>query len=222
MDNNIKKITICIPVCEQRGYGYDNLKRLLESIKEQTYKDYDVVVSDNSTYFAKDKMKKICDEYDFVKYIHNPIIGMSENTNNAIKNATGEYIKLMYQDDWFATTNALEEIIDEQEGQYWTIVGANNNPQPYWTDDIETGNNKLGSPSALFMKNEDPILFDEPMTWLLDCDYYRRLYDKYGEPKILSGAYINIGTGEHQVTNTLTAEEKEKEVNYLKTKYEKN
>lgn len=216
-----KNITICIPVYEQGGLGYEFLKRSLEALAGQTYQDFDVIVSDNSTYFAKDKMKKICDAYPFVTYVHNPIKGMSENTNFAMKHATGNLVKVLYQDDWLPNENALKTIVDNfDDNTHWLITGANTNPQPRWTDDIITGNNKLGSPSALTMRRESMMYFDEPMKWLLDCDIYRRLHDKYGMPKIVEGDWVTLGIGEHQMTNILSNTEKDKEVEYLRNKYD--
>jgi hypothetical protein len=67
---------------------------------------------------------------------------------------------------------------------------------------------------------EDLIEFDENLIWLMDVDYYKRLYDKFGFPSICN--YITIVNREHQnqVTNTLATEEiKQKELNYIKQKY---
>ena len=39
------KVSICVPTYNNP----DDLKRLMESIEKQTYKDYEVVISDDST-----------------------------------------------------------------------------------------------------------------------------------------------------------------------------
>jgi len=66
MDTPIK-ISIVIPVYEQKGLGLSFLKRNLEKIKTQTFKNYEVIVSDNSSYFASDGMRSLCSQYPFVK-----------------------------------------------------------------------------------------------------------------------------------------------------------
>jgi hypothetical protein len=143
---------------------------------------------------------------------------MAENTNAGIKRARGELIKILYLDDYLENDYALQDMVDNFTGE-WMVVGTNNNPTPQWTDDIETGNNKLGSPSALLIRNGSPLLFDENMSWLLDCDYYKRMHAKYGQPQILGGVYVVIGEGDHQTTHLLTDEEKQDESIYLQNKY---
>jgi hypothetical protein len=97
------------------------------------------------------------------------------------------------------------------------ITGCNNNPFPRWTDDIHLGNNKLGGLSVIAFK--EYVLFDESLKWLLDCDFYKRMYELYGKPYILETKNVTIGTGNHQMTNILTDKEKEREVELMKLKY---
>lgn len=170
------------------------LNRALESVRCQTFQDYEIVVTEDGK--------------------------MAENTNSAIKKATGTLVKILYMDDFLAHPNALKEIVDNFEFEdEWLITGADTNPHPYWTDDIETGNNRLGSPSALTMRKRTAMLFDERMSWLLDCDLYRRMYDEYGPPKILDTIGVTIGVGDHQMTYILTDAEKLKEHKLMRKKY---
>lgn len=185
------KISICIPTHNMANKDFF-LERALNSIRSQTFQDFEIVITEKGK--------------------------MAENTNVAIKEATGELVKILYLDDWLAHPKALQDIVDNFEGE-WLITGADTNPHPYWTDDIETGNNKLGSPSALTMRRSSAMVFDERMSWLLDCDLYRRLYDEYGEPKILDSVGVKIGIHDGQMTNILTDEEKLAEHKLIKKKY---
>lgn len=188
------KISIVIPIHDMQN-GEFFLWRAINSIMEQTFKDYEIIITKDG--------------------------GMAENTNAGIKRARGQLIKILYLDDWLAHPNALQEIADNFEfNDEWMITACDTNPKPYWTDDITSGNNKLGSPSCLTFRNRDPELFDERMDWLLDADLYKRLYDLHGEPKILDSINVNIGVGEHQMTHILTDDEKLAEHNLIKEKYE--
>lgn len=189
------KISIVVPIHDMTN-GAFFLWRNINSILSQSFTDYEIVITKDGK--------------------------MAENTNSGIGRARGELIKILYLDDYFSSELSLEDIVlnfkDEDE---WMITGTHNNKNPYWTDDITTGNNHLGSPSALTIRNRrDKLYFDETLSWLLDCDYYRRMYDKFGPPKILSVANVTLGEGDHQMTHILTDEEKLSEYKYLNQKYE--
>ncbi len=188
------KFSIVVPIHNMKG-GDFFLWRNINSILEQTFKDYEIIITrTNST--------------------------MPENTNAGIKKAKGQLVKILFLDDWFAHPNALQEIADNFDFMdEWMITGCDTNPKPYWTDDIHTGNNKLGSPSCLTFRNKDPLLFDENLSWLLDCDLYKRLHKLHGEPKILNTVNVNIGVGDHQMTNIMTDDYKLSEHRYMNKKY---
>ena len=188
------KVSIVVPFHWMKNWQFF-LVRCLESIQEQSFMDYEVILTKTGT--------------------------MPINTNRAMSCAEAELIKVLYMDDYFAHPNALRDIVDNfTPDTEWMITGVDTNPEPKWTDDIETGNNKLGSPSALTIRRANiQDSFDERMSWLLDCDYYKRLHESFGEPKILSGVNVNIGTGDHQMTHILTDEEKMAEHELIKQKY---
>lgn len=190
-------ISIAIPYYSKMKNAQIFLDRCLYSIREQTYQDYEIVVTEAGK--------------------------MAENTNQAIKQCKGDYIKILYMDDYFADKHSLQRIVDAFKANpkaEWLISGCSTNHKPYWTDNIHLGNNKLGSPSVLTIKNNKPMLFDENLGWLLDCDYYRRMYDLHGHPIILEEDNVIIGVGDHQATNTMGDEVKLQEEKYMKKKYE--
>lgn len=196
------RISVVIPVYEMHGKGEKFLKRALESTKSQTFKDYDIIVSDNS---SGNKLKNLCKD---LIYIRNPWrIGMAANTNFALTSASGQLIKILYQDDYLAHNGALQEISDNfTESDSWLVTACSNNPNPFYSV-----NNTLGSPSCLTIRNIEPLLFNEKLKWCLDLDYYHRMYKKFGEPKILLNSGVVIGLGSWQETNNLSEEIKRKE-----------
>jgi len=72
------------------------------------------------------------------------------------------------------------------------------------------------------MRNDGHLLFDENLTWLLDCLLYKKLYTAYGKPKILSDVNVCIGIHEGQMTNLIPEERKRWELEYIKSLYEEN
>lgn len=199
-------ISICIPTWEAYGNGTWLLTRCLNSIEKQTYRDFEIIVSDNS---YGDEIYNLCKDFGRIRYIYNPKRGMAVNTNNATKNAKG-IIKILYQDDWFADENSLKDIVDNFTGD-WMITGCSNNPHPYWTKEVPKGKNTLGSPSCLTMRYATPL--NEDLKWMLDCELYARLYNRFGWPKILDKVNVNIGLGEFQETNHISDEIKRAEEN---------
>lgn len=96
------KVSICIP-CYNNA---DEVKRLLESIYSQDYTDFEVNLSDDSTNDATEAL--VQERYPQVKYRHNKKpFGHIFNWNAAIKMAEGEYIKIMFSDDWFTDRTSL-------------------------------------------------------------------------------------------------------------------
>lgn len=154
---------------------------------------------------------------------------MPINSNSAIKKAKGDIIKILYMDDFLWTTNALQHVADAfEKGIGWYASGCVHtedgvsfrNPHvPSYNEHIQFGENTIGSPSVVAFENDDPLLFDEELSWLLDCDLYVRLYKRYGAPILNKGLDIAIGIGTHQMSNILTPHEKFREHEYLKEKY---
>jgi len=219
------KLSVAIPTSDMKNKGFF-LKRLLESLWDQTFQDFEIVVTDNST---DSEISDICKYYRTgIRYFNNPRKGMAINTNEAIKNSLGELIKIIYMDDFLAHNRSLEKIVKKFSG-HWLVTGCThvmddkderfNNHFPNLSNDIHLGNNTIGSPSVLTIKNDNPLLFDEEMQWLLDCDYYKRLYDSVGEPVIMEDINVCIGLHDGQMTNTMGEERKLQEIEYIKQKY---
>lgn len=211
-------ISIAIPVYIQSKKEITMLKRLIDSIMSQTYKDIEIVISDNTQGELGLKVEELVKRYKKIRYFYNERHGASANTNSAIMACNCDVIKIMYQDDYFTDKDALKEIIESFKG-HWLINGCSDNLTPIITGDLHKGNNKLGSPSCLTIRKESFLPFDESLKWLFDCEMYKRMLDTYGEPKIMIGDYVTIGIGEHQATNKLSDELKRKEVVELSLKY---
>lgn len=218
-------LTVAVPTHDMEGKGYF-LKRLLNSLWNQSFQDFEIVVTDNS---EDDEIERICDWYKTgIRYIKNPRKGMAQNTNEAIKQSKGNLIKILYLDDFMAHDNALEKIVSHFKGR-WLVSACRHTTDgehyfdthhASYNDQIHTGNNTIGSPSVLTILNKDPLLFDEEMTWLLDCDYYKRMHELYGDPVILDDINVIIGVHEGQATFTMGEERKAREYEYIHHKYE--
>lgn len=228
-----KHLSVCIPTYEMRGVGHIFLKQSLEILEKQSFRDFDVVISD---YSKTDLVKKVCDGFNDrldIKYCKNtdPTGGMSANTNNAIKNATGKLIKILFQDDFLYDEHALQTIVDnfDLEKDHWLVTACEHSKDgktffrpfyPKYNKKIHLGKNTISSPSVLTIKNDNPLLFDTNLKWLMDCDYYRRCFDLHGEPKIVNTITAVNRIGSHQISATEANRElKKQEYKYMIEKY---
>jgi glycosyltransferase involved in cell wall biosynthesis len=94
------KLSIIVPVYKVRRY----LQRCIESILQQTYTDYELILVDDG---SPDSCGAICDRYaqecDKVKVIHKKNGGLSSARNAGIAVAQGEYITFVDGDDTVAS-----------------------------------------------------------------------------------------------------------------------
>src|SRR5690349_3384650 len=147
-------VSICIPSYKRIPF----LKRLLESMVVQTYKDFEVIITDDSD---DDSVKDLLREFESrvrIRYYKNErALGTPANWNRAISKAEGQWIKLMHDDDWFASPESLAGFIKFADNDHPFIFSA------YFTVS-ETSGRKLHrlsefkdmmikEPGVLFAKN---------------------------------------------------------------------
>jgi glycosyltransferase involved in cell wall biosynthesis len=228
-------VSICIPTYEMKKMGVSFLTQLLAGIKIQTYRHIEVVISDHSqNYEIEDYCKSVRREFVdrginllYFRYELNRG-NASANLNNSLKNASGSIIKIMFQDDMFNNSDTIEKIVkalhdnpdkkwgavrfihtNEQMNHYW------NELKPLYSPTLIIGRNKLGCPSVIFFKRCEE-LFNENLRWLLDCEFYYRLYKKYGEPLIVDkNIEVVIRVWQNSLTYDIANEVKEAEEQYV-------
>jgi glycosyltransferase involved in cell wall biosynthesis len=208
-------ISICIPAYKRTAF----LKRLLDSIIIQTYKNFEVIVTDDS---PGNDVKELCNQYKnliTLFYYHNDQqLGTPENWNEAIRKAKGEWIKLMHDDDWFVNENSLTHFAEtvQKNPSSSFIFSAYSNVYPdNKTKDIFVNacrykmlcknavtlfsENIIGPPSCVIFKKNNNILFDSRFQWVVDFDFYIR-YLSVTKPVYIKKALVNIGISDTQVT----------------------
>ena len=95
------KFSIIIPVYNVEKY----IKKCLDSVFNQTYKDFEVIVVNDGT---PDKSMEMIKEYN-VTIIDQKNQGLSAARNNAVKKAKGDYIIFLDSDDYWRK-DLLKEI----------------------------------------------------------------------------------------------------------------
>ncbi len=93
----MNKVSICITTYNRA----DSLPLTLDSILQQSFKDFELIISDdNSTDATQEVCKTFCEKDSRIKYYRNPQnLKMPGNLNNAISRASGEYIANLHDGD---------------------------------------------------------------------------------------------------------------------------
>lgn len=209
------KVSICIP-------AYNNVslvKRLLDSIIIQTYKDYEIVITDDSN--TDDVQRYVIDLGDKKLHYYKNLkrLGATDNCNKAISMASGEYIKIMHQDDFFSFDESLRlmvEMLDQNadcdlafSGTY-QVSSCEKRARSILDSDFSEierdyhhlfKGNYIGGPSATIFRNKN-FSFDEKLTWLVDVELYMRILAKNSKIVKLDFPLISIGISERQLTNS--------------------
>lgn len=209
-------ISICIPAYKRTGY----LNRLLHSISIQTFRNYEVVITDDS---PGDELKQLLEEYrhafPYLQYHKNEKqLGTPENWNAAVSRARGIWVKLMHDDDWFNGSDSLQKFAEAASANSVTFIfSAYTNVTEVSGSQITVSpsgwrlkqlskqpmtllsRNIIGPPSTTLYKRADSQKYDAGMKWLVDVDFYMRVM-KTATPFFLKNNLIFVGVGDEQVT----------------------
>ena len=123
-------VSVIMPV-----YGVENyVGRAIESILNQTYKNFEFFCVDDGT---PDRSGEICDEYaekdSRIKVIHKENGGAPSARNAAIDKASGKYFYFMDSDDW-AEETMLFDMVDIAEKNSSQLVVSGYYIDTYYTD----------------------------------------------------------------------------------------
>tara|TARA_B100000900_G_C20382211_1_gene635065 strand:- start:53 stop:760 length:708 start_codon:yes stop_codon:yes gene_type:complete len=228
------KISIAIPTWEFNGRGSEYLNDLLRTIQIQSYKDFEVCISDHSV--DNEVLKELKQFEGKFKIVYNKNENDRgngpANTNKAIEMCSGDIIKVMFQDDFFYDTESLEKIQTEfnDSDKMWLVNGCNHTKDngynfywemfPKWNDKMIEGVNSISSPSVLSMRKEcfDKIRFDEKLVMMMDCDYYYNLKSNFGDPIYFEDVLVSNRVHENQISSTYDKNIQD-EINYCLDKY---
>ncbi|MBS1935656.1 MAG: glycosyltransferase family 2 protein [Bacteroidetes bacterium] len=212
-------ISICIPAYKRTEF----LKRLLDSVAIQTFKNFEVIVTDDS---PGNEVENLCNFYkenfSIFYYRNTQQLGTPENWNESIRKAKGQWIKLMHDDDWFSAKNSLQYFVDAINNNpassfffsaYRNIYLDENKEEPVFINSFRYkmirknpvtlfAKNVIGPPSVVIHKNDKQIYYDKNFKWLVDFEFYIR-YLKNTKPVYISKELVNVGLGSLQVTSAV-------------------
>ncbi|MBL7921772.1 MAG: glycosyltransferase family 2 protein [Bacteroidia bacterium] len=218
-------VSICIPAYKQPLL----LKKAIDSVLMQTYTNYEIIVSDDT---PDDSVKKIVEAYNEPKprYFKNKIaLGSPENWNNAVKQAKGNYIKILHHDDYFTNKESLQKFVTALESDakidfafsYSDIYFKKTN-EHYLHKQTNAQlkrlkaqpeflffRNCVGAPSAVIFKKNESLSFNKNYKWLVDVEFYIAYLKKHKHFLCIPEALVTVVDGnEEQLTQEVSTNKK--------------
>jgi glycosyltransferase involved in cell wall biosynthesis len=212
------KVSILIPTYNQPLL----LKRALDSITDQNFKDFEVVITDDSTDTrVRDVAHSFRNLLD-IRYYYNLVrLGSPANWNEGIRRASGDYIKFLHHDDRFIGDEALNgfvEALDEnqnvdfvfsgsiacnQYGEWLRFHSATKEQVQMLEHDACSvfPNNFIGAPSATIYRRSMNLKFDEKLKWFVDVDFYIRALKQNPQFIFIPAYTVCCSSGDYSVTH---------------------
>ncbi|WP_191967814.1 glycosyltransferase family 2 protein [Rhizosphaericola mali] len=197
------------------------MQKLLDSIVLQTWKDFEVIISDDSPNLdVANLVDRYRDKLKSIHYCHNrPAKGMPANWNFAIKMCRGEWLKIMHDDDWFTESDSLEKFANAAKlsnakfifSAYQNIqlntgaLDSSKRLSALWKKQLEQeplilmSSNVIGPPSVTMVHRSLSDVYDERLRWRVDLDYYIRIL-RQTRFVYLDEILVNIGMSDIQIT----------------------
>jgi len=117
----VSLISVIIPVYNVEKYLY----RCVESIKNQTYANLEIILVDDG---SPDNCPQMCDELASedkrIKVIHKDNGGQGLARNSGLEIATGEYVTFVDSDDWIADTHIANLYSAITENSADVVIGS--------------------------------------------------------------------------------------------------
>ncbi|MDR1369046.1 MAG: glycosyltransferase [Dysgonamonadaceae bacterium] len=214
------RASICIPAYKRA----DVLKRALDSVFEQDFSDFEVIVTDDSPDDSVENLVRSYPEGSIHYFRNQKRLGSSENWNEGIRKAQGEYIKILHHDDWFASPQSLRlfvGMLDENPDVNIAFSGScdihPNDIKPHVMNERMRARiaaepeylfhgNKIGAPDVCIFRNKRNLFFDSGLVWLVDVDFYIRMLKQNPVFGYTEEILINIGISSEQITQSCLAD----------------
>ncbi|MCA3695822.1 glycosyltransferase family A protein [Aquidulcibacter sp.] len=219
------KVSVIIPCYEMHGMGSYFLEQCLYQISSQTHRDVEVIVGDQSN---NSDIKNLCQKWANRLEIRRVNLSVSRgspsaNLNGAVAAATGDILKILFQDDILSSPSSLSSVVDvfkKRPTTRWSISGFEHSSdavlayRPFLPTNqprLKTGINTFGPPSTLAVWRADYVHFDPALSWMMDLETYGRMIDLLGPPEINPEFTVVSRLWSRQNTNELVDERKIRE-----------
>ena len=195
----------------------------------QEFKDYEIIVSDDST---NNGVKKIVDSQKIphLKYYYNsPALGSPQNWNHAISKASSKYIKILHHDDYFTDAGSLGKFVAALDNNpsadfafCYSLINFKLKKSTYIHKQTKLQikrlkidinflffRNVIGNPSAVIFKNDKKMDFNKDYKWLVDVEFYIKYLNAHKQFVSVPEPLVTVVDGEAgQITQDITKNKK--------------
>jgi glycosyltransferase involved in cell wall biosynthesis len=207
-------ISILIPTFERPDY----LRRSLAQIAAQKFRDFEVIITDDS---VSEIIEQFVRSQTFSFPLHyrrnRPALGTPRNWTAGLDMASGEWIKILHDDDWLSHSDSLAEFarairpdIDLIFGGYEAVFEQTGKREDR-TISVRQFNqvarhphrlfisNLLGPPSVLLYRRSVKETFDPALKWIVDWEGYIRMLQTH-RAAYIDRAVVSMSYNSTQVT----------------------
>lgn len=165
-------VSVIVPVYKVEKY----LKRCLDSIIGQTYKNLDIVLVDDG---SPDASPEICDDYagtdDRIKVLHTKNSGPSAARNRGIKTAVGIYYVFIDSDDFMELDTIERWVKYIEQFQVDMVIGSF---AVYYGNNGKENDNFLNLNNLSQIANSEEVLKEMFLTDTRICVTWGKMYHK--------------------------------------------
>ena len=228
----MKTFTIIIPT-------YNNLdlfKSAYSSVCKQDFKDYEIVVVDDSEDSSISDYVSMVNDSSLVYRHHVPSAGAVNNWNSGLRLASGRFVIVLHHDEAFEEGGYLTSLNEQFQRGFDVVVtrvkvfnGGELKPNVFSRAVMRLF---MGLPSLLFLCNvigpcscvafrrEHLIYFDSRLRWLVDVDWYYRLLKGRRRTFVDSLHVDSFNDHDDKITNRIDIKQTEVEdISVLSSKY---
>ncbi len=211
-------VSICIP-------SYKNialLTKCLSSVLDQTFNDYELIISDDTPDTSiEDFLKIFLNDKIYTYHRNATALGAPENWNKAVSLANGTYIKVLHHDDRFTSKHSLQKFVDaalrntnasflfcdclvefkKKKNNYAHLITNTQLKRLQKQPEFLFFRNCIGGPSSTFYKRDVLINYNSNYKWLVDIEFYLRYLQQHPNFCVIREPLITSHSGaEGQIT----------------------
>lgn len=184
-------VSICIPCYKNIAL----LTKCLSSVLEQTFTDYELIISDDTPDNSIENLLKLfLNDKVYIYHRNTEALGSPQNWNKAVSLAKGTYIKVLHHDDSFSSKHSLQKFVDialkntnasflfcdckvafeKTENNYEHKITNTQLKRLQQKPEFLFFRNCIGAPSSTLYKREVFLNYDKNYKWLVDVEFYIR------------------------------------------------